>query len=44
MSKNITSPDSTPEKSSVGNEDLNYLWHLLLEFGLEYDGVVDDKQ
>ena len=32
--KNITHPDSTPEKLCVVNGDFNALWHILLASGL----------
>ena len=41
--KKNTSTDSTLEKPCVGNDDFNYLWWLLLMFGLVYDGVIDAK-
>ena len=42
--KNIISPDSTSEKTGVGNYDFNYLWKILLDFGLEEYGLANAKE
>ena len=42
--KNITSTDSTLKNPYVGNDDLNYLWQILLSFELGDVGVANDKE
>ena len=44
MKKQIISPDNTPGKLCVENDNFNYLWQLLLVFGLEDDGVDGAKE
>ena len=44
MIKKITYPDITPENPRVGNDDFNYIWQILLVFGLEYYGSVNAKE
>ena len=43
MRKKIVSPDSVPENSCVGNEYFDYLWQILLSFGLEDNEVANAK-
>ena len=43
MRKKIMSPDSAPENACIGNEDFDYLWHIVLAFELEDYKVSNDK-
>ena len=42
--KNIKSPDSNLENPWVGTDDLNYIWKLLLEFGLDDDRLANYEE